>query len=105
MSNATMKAAVLVDVDRFEVRDVPRIPPAPHEVLVRVQAVGLCGTDIHIAAGHANHNADEHGRPRPLQEAPQILGHEIAGVVAECGSAVRDLRRATGWSWIRDVAA
>ncbi|MBK6457858.1 MAG: alcohol dehydrogenase catalytic domain-containing protein [Gemmatimonadetes bacterium] len=91
MTNATMKAAVLIDVNRFEVRDVPRIPPAPHEVLVRVQAVGLCGTDIHIVAGHANYNADEHGRPRPLTEAPQILGHEIAGVVAECGSAVRDL--------------
>ncbi|MBK8062599.1 MAG: hypothetical protein IPK33_33210 [Gemmatimonadetes bacterium] len=38
-------------------------------MLVRVQAVGLCGTDIHIVAGHANYNADEHGRPRPLTEA------------------------------------
>ncbi len=91
MSTSTMKAAVLVDVNRFEMRDVPRLDPAPHEVLVRVQAVGLCGTDVHIAEGHANYNADEHGRLRSLQEAPQILGHEIAGVVAECGSAVRDL--------------
>lgn len=92
MSNATMRAAVLVDVDRIEVRDVPRVQPAPHEVMVCVQAVGLCGTDLHIVAGHANYNRDERGRARPLREEPQILGHEIAGIVAEVGSAVRDLR-------------
>ncbi len=86
-----MRAAVLVDVDRFELQDVPIRPPASHEVLIRVQAVGVCGTDMHIAAGHANYNADEHGRLRPLREHPQILGHEIAGVVAEVGAAVRDL--------------
>ncbi len=45
---STMKAAVLVDVNRLEVRDVPRLDPAPHEILVRVEAVGLCGTDVHI---------------------------------------------------------
>lgn len=88
---ATMKAAVLVDVNRLEVRDVPRHDPASHEIMVRVEAVGLCGTDVHIVEGHANYNADEFGRLRSLQESPQILGHEIAGVVAECGSAVRDL--------------
>ncbi|HEX4934118.1 MAG TPA: alcohol dehydrogenase catalytic domain-containing protein, partial [Gemmatimonadaceae bacterium] len=88
---ATMRALVLVDVNRLEVRSVPVVVPAPHEVLVRVQAVGLCGTDVHIVEGHANYNADESGRLRPLHEAPQILGHEIAGVVAECGSGVRDL--------------
>lgn len=87
----TMRAAVLVDVNRLEVLEVPRIAPAPHEVIVRVQAVGLCGTDVHIVEGHANYNADEQGRPRSLRESPQILGHEIAGVVAECGRAVRDL--------------
>ncbi|MCC6927774.1 MAG: alcohol dehydrogenase catalytic domain-containing protein [Gemmatimonadaceae bacterium] len=87
----TMRAAVLVDVNRLEVRDVPRIDPSPHEVLVKVEAVGLCGTDVHIVEGHANYNADERGRLRSLRESPQVLGHEIAGVVAECGSAVRDL--------------
>jgi L-iditol 2-dehydrogenase len=85
-----MRAAVLVDVGRIEMRDVPVQPPAPHEVLVRVQAVGLCGTDLHIVAGHANYNTDERGRVRPLSAAPQILGHEIAGVVEAVGSAVHD---------------
>ncbi len=86
-----MRAAVLVDVGRLEVHDVPRAPPAPHEMVVRVEAVGLCGTDIHIVAGHANYNFDEQGRQRPLREHPQILGHEIAGVVHEIGKNVRDL--------------
>lgn len=86
-----MRAAVLVDVGRIEVRDVPVAPPAPHEVLVRVEAVGLCGTDLHIVAGHANYNRDALGRPRALAEEPQILGHEIAARVVEVGSNVRGL--------------
>jgi L-iditol 2-dehydrogenase len=86
-----MRAAVLVDVGRLEVRDVPRVAPDPHEVVVRVEAVGLCGTDLHIVAGHANYNRDERGRPLSLREHPQILGHEIAGVVTDVGSGVRDL--------------
>jgi 2-desacetyl-2-hydroxyethyl bacteriochlorophyllide A dehydrogenase len=87
----TMRAVVLRGPERLEIRDVERPRPAPHEVLVRVQAVGLCGTDMHIYAGHANYNADRSGRPIPLTVEPQILGHEIAGVVAEVGSEVRDL--------------
>jgi L-iditol 2-dehydrogenase len=86
-----MRAAVLVDVDRIELRDVPVRPPAPHEVLVRVRAVGLCGTDLHIVAGHANYHTDARGRVIPLAEQPQILGHEIAGDVAEVGSDVGDI--------------
>jgi L-iditol 2-dehydrogenase len=86
----TMRAAVLVDVGRMEVRDVPRLEPSPTEVVVRVEAVGLCGTDLHIVAGHANYNRDGLGRPVPLAMHPQILGHEIAGVVEEIGSNVDD---------------
>jgi L-iditol 2-dehydrogenase len=86
-----MRAAVLVDVDRIEVREVPVQPPKPHEVVVRVRAVGLCGTDLHIVAGHANYHTDGHGRPYPLRTHPQILGHEIAGVVEEVGRDVDDV--------------
>jgi L-iditol 2-dehydrogenase len=87
----TMKACVLTDVARTEVRDVPRPAMSPYDVLVRVSAVGICGTDTHIFAGHANYNTDESGRPIPLAVAPQILGHEICGVIADKGSEVRDL--------------
>jgi L-iditol 2-dehydrogenase len=94
MSGATMRASVLVDVGRLEVREVPRSAPGPRDVLVRTTAVGLCGTDLHILSGEANYNTDERGAPIPLSVEPQILGHEIAGVVEEAGAAVNDL--ATG---------
>ena len=88
----TMRASVLCDIARLEVRDVPRPQVLPYEVLVRVSAVGLCGTDAHIFAGHANYNMDERGLPIPLALQPQILGHEISGRVEEVGSEVRDLQ-------------
>lgn len=87
----TMKASVLCDVHRLEVRDVPRPVISPYEVLIRVAAVGLCGTDVHIFAGHANYNTNEYGQAIPLALQPQILGHEITGVVTEVGRAVSDL--------------
>jgi threonine dehydrogenase-like Zn-dependent dehydrogenase len=87
----TMKASVLVDVGRLEVRDVPRPQVSPYDVLVRVAAVGICGTDTHIFAGNANYNIDDRGQPIPLRMCPQILGHEINGYVAEKGSEVCDV--------------
>jgi L-iditol 2-dehydrogenase len=54
--------------------------------------VGLCGTDLHIVQGHGNYNRDADGRLIPLGEQPQILGHEIAGVIDAVGSDVRDVR-------------
>lgn len=93
MSN-TMKASVLCDVRRLEVRDVPKPAISAYEVLVRTTAIGLCGTDVHIFAGHANYNTNEYDQPIPLTVQPQILGHEISGVVEEVGSAIDDLRPA-----------
>ena len=87
-----MRASVLSRVRHLEVRDVPLPRVAPHEVLVRVGAVGLCGTDAHIFAGHANYNTDEYGQPIPFEVQPQILGHEISGYVEEAGSEVHDLK-------------
>ena len=91
MNAQTMKASVLCDVKRLEVRDIPRPSISPYEVLIRVAAVGICGTDAHIFAGHANYNTNEYGQPIPLVLQPQILGHEITGVVEEVGSKVKDL--------------
>ncbi|HEV8204022.1 MAG TPA: alcohol dehydrogenase catalytic domain-containing protein [Pyrinomonadaceae bacterium] len=91
-SSQTMKASVLCDVNRLEVRDIPRPAISPYEVLIRVSAVGLCGTDVHIFAGHANYNTNEYGQPIPLALQPQILGHEITGIVEQAGGAMTDLR-------------
>jgi L-iditol 2-dehydrogenase len=91
MSAQTMKATVLCDVQRLEVRDVPRPVISPYEVLIRVSAIGLCGTDAHIFSGHSNYNTNEYGQPIPLTVQPQILGHEITGVIEQAGTAVTDL--------------
>lgn len=91
-SAGMMRASVLEGVERLEVREVPFPSFSPHEVLVRVSAVGLCGTDAHIFAGHANYNTDAYGQPIPFETQPQILGHEISGCVEEIGEQVSDLR-------------
>jgi L-iditol 2-dehydrogenase len=75
----------------MDVQNVARPEPGPRDVLVRVAAVGLCGTDFHIFEGHANYQTDRRGRPIALREAPQVLGHEIAGTLLEVGRDVRDL--------------
>lgn len=86
-----MRACVLRGVGAMEVAEVPRPDLRPGGVVVRVEAVGLCGTDTHIFSGEANYNTDERRRPIPLAREPQILGHEIAGVVADADPA-GDLR-------------
>ena len=92
VAGSTMRASVLCDVGQLEVRDLPCPEVAPHEVLVRVGAVGLCGTDLHIFAGAANYQVDKEGKPVPLAVKPQILGHEISGLVEEVGNEVSDLK-------------
>jgi len=87
-----MKACVLCDTAAIEVRSVPMPPLLQHHVRVRTSAVGICGTDAHIFAGHANYNTDKSGRPIPLTTQPQILGHEISGFVEEVGTLVHDLK-------------
>jgi L-iditol 2-dehydrogenase len=86
-----MKACVLFDVGRIEVREVERPKISALDVMVRISAVGICGTDTHIFAGHANYNTDAGGNRIPLAVHPQILGHEISGLVEEVGIDVRDL--------------
>jgi threonine dehydrogenase-like Zn-dependent dehydrogenase len=87
-----MKAAVLEDVEKLVVRSVPDPAVSPREVALRVQAVGVCGTDLHIYRGHGNYNFDPQGRPIPFSRQPQILGHEFTGEVVEVGREVKDLK-------------
>ena len=67
-----MKALVYTGPESLEYRDEPAPVVPAGECLVRVEAVGICGSDMHAYLGH-----DER-RPAPL-----ILGHEAAGVVVE----------------------
>lgn len=73
-----MKALVLKEYGRLAVEEVARPAPGPGEVLVRVRACGICGSDVHGMDGST-------GRRIP----PIIMGHEGAGEIAEVGAAVR----------------
>lgn len=78
-----MKALVLEEYGKFAYRDAPDPKPyAPDEVLVRVRAVSICGSDVHGMDGST-------GRRQP----PLIMGHEAAGEIAALGPAAR----AAGW--------
>jgi len=72
-----MKALVHTAPLKFELRDVPVPQPKDDEVLVRVQAVGICGSDVHGYTGST-------GRRIP----PIIMGHEASGIVEAKGRAV-----------------
>src|SRR4051812_7951140 len=63
-----MKALVYTGPHALECRDAPEPTPGNDEVLVRVEAVGICGSDMHAYHGHDSR------RPAPL-----VLGHEAAG--------------------------
>ncbi len=67
-----MKALMYLGPGTLEYREVPIPVAGPGELLVKVEAVGICGSDMHAYHGH-----DER-RPPPL-----VLGHEAAGVIAE----------------------
>ena len=83
-----MKALVLKDVEQFAVRETPAPAMGARDVLIRIGAVGICGTDLHIFQGYANYNRDEHGHQIPLTQEPQILGHEFCGIVEAVGKNV-----------------
>lgn len=72
----TMRAAVLDEPGAFELRDVPVPEPEPGEVLVRVRACGICGSDLEIR---------DHGWLQDGTEYPLIPGHEWTGDVVETG--------------------
>jgi L-iditol 2-dehydrogenase len=75
-----MKALLLSQYRHLELTDLPVPEPAPDEVLVRVAACGICGSDVHGYDGSS-------GRRIP----PIVMGHEAAGTVAALGKDVKDL--------------
>jgi threonine dehydrogenase-like Zn-dependent dehydrogenase len=87
-----MRAALLEGARQLAVRDVPDPAVPPREVLIRVRAVGLCGTDFHIYRGDGNYNFDAQGHQVPLSVKPQVLGHEFSGEIMEVGREVTDLK-------------
>lgn len=71
-----MKASVWLGENKFEIQEI-NIPKLNDEqVLVKVERVGLCGTDVHITQGLFP------------SDPPKILGHEFSGVIVDVGSKV-----------------
>ena len=71
-----MKALVYTATREAELREEPEPEPRPGEALVRVEAVGICGSDMHAWHGHD-----------PRRIPPLILGHEACGEVLEGAAA------------------
>ncbi|MEU2358909.1 zinc-dependent alcohol dehydrogenase family protein [Streptomyces misionensis] len=74
-----MKAAVITEPGIVELATVPDPTPGPREVVIKVAACGLCGTDLHILQGEF------------APQLPIVPGHEFAGEVVAVGAAVTEL--------------
>lgn len=74
-----MKALLLSEYKHLEIADLPEPAPGPGEVLVRVAACGICGSDVHGYDGSS-------GRRIP----PIVMGHEAAGRIAKLGAGVTE---------------
>jgi len=72
-----MRAVIIAAPGDFQVGNVPDPTPGPDELVIRVGACGICGTDLHILAGD-----------NPVARYPVVPGHEFAGEVVALGSNV-----------------
>lgn len=78
-----MRANYFLGNQTFEVRETEIPSIGPTDILLRVAACGVCGTDVHIYHGSKG-SADVH--------PPVVLGHELSGIVAACGAEVTKLQ-------------
>jgi Zn-dependent alcohol dehydrogenase len=74
------RGVVLRELDRYGVEALDLDQPGPGEARVRIEATGVCHSDLHIVR-------TGHGHPLPV-----LLGHEGAGVVEAVGDAVEHIR-------------
>src|SRR5262245_53972914 len=85
-----MRAAVMTEFRKpWTIKNLPDPQPQPGQVLIRMRASGMCGTDLHV------HHGDF---PVPL---PMILGHEPVGTIEAVGAGVLGLKVGdrVGVSW------
>jgi len=81
-----MKAAVLREFKKpLAIEEIGQPQAGPGEILIRIEACGVCHSDVHVADGDWPQFAK-------IVKTPLILGHEVAGVVTEKDAAVEDLK-------------
>jgi len=91
--HGTMKAAVVTELGKpLEIKEVARPTAGPGEIVVKIEASGVCHTDLHAAEG------DWPVKPSP----PFIPGHEGVGIVAEVGAGVKAVKEGdrVGVPWL-----
>ncbi len=76
-----MQAITLESPGHLQMTERDRVLAGPGEVVIKIKRIGLCGTDYHAMEGN-----------QPFFEYPRVLGHELAGEVAQLGEGV------SGWS-------
>ncbi|HPE66161.1 MAG TPA: alcohol dehydrogenase catalytic domain-containing protein, partial [Synergistales bacterium] len=72
-----MKVVFIAEPHSLEIKEMPAPEAGKGEVLLRVRAAGICGSDMHIYHG-----------TNPLAKYPRIIGHEFAGEIAALGEGV-----------------
>lgn len=83
-----MRAAVLREFKQpLSIEDVDQPQPGDQDVLIEVEACGVCHSDLHVADG-------DWPQIVPITKKPLILGHEIAGRVVE------KARQSMTWKWV-----
>ena len=77
-----MKAAILEKIEDLKIKDMPIPKPSGNELLIKVKACAVCGTDVKVYhSGHKN------------IEFPRITGHELSGEIIEAGKNVRNYEK------------
>ncbi|MDT2760526.1 galactitol-1-phosphate 5-dehydrogenase [Enterococcus xiangfangensis] len=74
-----MKAALLKKLNFFEIEEIEKPIPSDNEVLVKVKAAGICGSDIHKMQNEWKY------------ELPMVMGHEFSGVIESIGDKVKNI--------------
>jgi L-iditol 2-dehydrogenase len=72
-----MKAAVLENVEKINIKDIEKPVPNGKNVLIKVKVCGICGTDVHAYYGDWS------------STFPLVLGHEFSGIIEEIGPEVK----------------
>jgi len=91
MKACVLRAPAKIETSPLEFVELPTPRPGPGKILVRVNACGVCRTDLHVVEGEL--------APR---KSPIIPGHQVAGVVEECGENARRfaLGARVGVAWL-----
>jgi len=79
-----VKAVVMTEPGRMEMRDFPKPKIAEDAMLIKVDATGVCGSDMHSYLGHSK------------LDLPVILGHEVKGTIEELGAKAQEMMSVVG---------